>query len=75
MIGCYNNRDQNLRKMAKMKALKLAEEQNKNSHSSSTNNNQINTRNASINKVNQNANSQRGRSVVLNNAQAQVKQM
>lgn len=61
--------------MAKVKALKLAEEQNKNSQLNTTNNNPSNTRNASINKVTQNVNTQRGKSVVLNNAQNQAKQI
>lgn len=76
MIGCLNNRDQNLRKMAKLKALKLAEEHSKSFQANSTSNtNAGNTRNQSINKVGQNINNtQRGRSVVLN-GKTQVKQM
>ncbi len=76
MIGCLNNRDQNLRKMAKLKALKLAEEHSKNFQANSTNNTNVgNTRNQSINRVAQNINNtQRGRSVVLN-GKTQVKQM
>lgn len=62
--------------MAKLKALKLAEEHNRNFQANSTNNtNAGNTRNQSINRVAQNANNtQRGRSVVLN-GKTQVKQM
>lgn len=84
MIGCYNNRDQNLRKMAKMRALKLAEEHNRSQNTNAVNNNR-NVRNPSINnRANQptgvsnnpipiNNNTQRGKSVVLNTMQAQVK--
>lgn len=82
MIGCYNNREQQLRKMAKMRALKLAEEHNKNQNANINipNNNQKN-RNPSINNRpnqpiisnNQININQRGRSVALNNMQTQVK--
>lgn len=70
MIGCNNNRDQNLRKMAKMRALKIPEEQAKNPNpSNSTNASMIrNTRNQSIaNNNNTNPTNARGRSMMMAN--------
>ena len=67
MIGCLNNRFQNLRKLAKLRAIKLAEQYAKNTTTTSIppSNNNMSTRASSITN---NINSQRGRSIGLNAA-------
>lgn len=83
MIGTFNNREQNLRKLAKIRAIKLAEEHVNNQTNSTVqgsstpaNTYNRNTRNPSITNNVNNANynsTQRGRSMVIN-PQNQVKQ-